>query len=274
MKPLLLALLALSAAAQTPDIREIMQRVAANQAKSEDSRGQFVYLQKQTVRLGQTNGKLAREERREYRMIPSANGVRKELVSLKGRFEERGQEVQFEQSVKEHEGVRRDTMDADLARDLSEDLTGDSHSRDGFAHDLFPLTSEEQKKYRFRLAGSEVHHGRSVYRVAFDPNNQGEWKGEALIDAAEFQPVSISTTLARHVPLVVRTVFGTNVKGLGFAVSYQKFDGGVWFPVSYGGEFELRAVFFYKRVISVSMTNSDFRRADVTSDITYSNDAK
>jgi len=61
---------------------------------------------------------------------------------------------------------------------------------------------------------------------------------------------------------------------LGFAVSYQKFDDGVWFPVSYGGEFELKAVFFYKRAISIAMTNSDFRRADVTSDITYSDDAK
>jgi hypothetical protein len=36
-----------------------------------------------------------------------------------------------------------------------------------------------------------------------------------------------------------------------------------------GGEFEVRAVFFYKRTISVSMTNIDFRRFDVTTKVAY-----
>ena len=273
MKALLFVLVAPAAAAQTPDIHEIMQRVAANQAKSEEARGQFVYVQKQRVRLGQTNGKLAREERREYRVMPAPRGVHRELISLAGRYRENKEEIAYDHPTENANGIRQG-IDEGIVDGLSEGLTGDPRSRDGLAADLFPLTSEEQQKYRFRLAGSEIYRGRSVYRVAFEPNNQGEWKGEALIDAAEFQPVSITTSLAQHVPVVVRTLLGTNIKGLGFAVSYQKFDGGVWFPVSYGGEFELRAVFFYKRVISVAMTNSDFRRADVTSDITYSTEAK
>ena len=66
----------------------------------------------------------------------------------------------------------------------------------------------------------------------------------------------------------------TNLKGLGFSVSYQKFADGLWFPVSYGGEFELRAVFFYSRKISVSMANSDFRRTDVTTNVAYAVDDK
>jgi hypothetical protein len=69
--------------------------------------------------------------------------------------------------------------------------------------------------------------------------------------------------------MAVKILLGTNVKGLGFSVAYQKFADGVWFPVSYGGEFEVRAVFFYKRTISVSMTNSDFRRTDVTTKVAY-----
>jgi len=67
----------------------------------------------------------------------------------------------------------------------------------------------------------------------------------------------------------VKVLLGTNIKSLGFAVAYQKFADGVWFPVSYGGEFEVRAVFFYKRTISVSLVNSDFRRADVTTNIAF-----
>ena len=52
-------------------------------------------------------------------------------------------------------------------------------------------------------------------------------------------------------------------------MTYQKFEDGVWFPVSYGGEFEVRAVFFYKRTISVNMTNTEFHRTNVNSNVTY-----
>ena len=104
--------------------------------------------------------------------------------------------------------------------------------------------------------------------------DEAAWKGEALIDAAEYQPVSVHTKLALKIPLAVKTLLGTDLKGLGFSVTYQKFEEGVWFPVSYGGEFELRAVFFYKRTISVNMVNSDFRRTNVTSNVTYVTEAK
>jgi hypothetical protein len=131
--------------------------------------------------------------------------------------------------------------------------------------------------------GAETYHGRQVYRISFQPNHHrrppepdwdvdgdGDWRGEALIDAEENQPVLVATKLAYKIPVAVQVLLGTNIKGLGFSVSYRKFGDGVWFPVSYGGEFEVRAVFFYKRIISISMTNSDFHRLDVTSHIAYS----
>jgi hypothetical protein len=43
----------------------------------------------------------------------------------------------------------------------------------------------------------------------------------------------------------------------------------VWFPVTYGGEFEVRAVFFYKRNISVDLVNKNFRRVDVKSNVAF-----
>ena len=89
------------------------------------------------------------------------------------------------------------------------------------------------------------------------------------IDAVEFQPVSVHSKLALKIPRAVKILFGTDIKGLGFAVTYQKFEDGVWFPVSYGGEFEVRAVFFYKRTISVNMTNTKFHRTNVNSSVTY-----
>src|SRR4029079_14478858 len=104
--------------------------------------------------------------------------------------------------------------------------------------------------------------------------DEAAWKGEALIDAAEYQAVSLHTKLAVKIPLAVKTLLGTDIKGLGFAITYQKFDEGVWFPVSYGGEFEIRAVFFYKRTISVNMVNTSFRRTNVSSNVTYVTEAK
>lgn len=89
------------------------------------------------------------------------------------------------------------------------------------------------------------------------------------MDAAEYQPVLVWTKLARGIPFWVRTVLGTNLKQLGFTVSYKKFDHGIWFPVSYGGEFQVKALFFYKRNISISLANTGFRRAEVTSDVQY-----
>jgi len=109
--------------------------------------------------------------------------------------------------------------------------------------------------------------------VRFEPDpklkeKRPYWSGDALIDAAEYQPVLITTRMARGVPLAVRTLLGTNLRHLGFKVAYECFDG-QWFPVSYGGEFEIRVLFGYKRKISLSMRNSEFQRTDVSSRIRY-----
>jgi hypothetical protein len=171
-------------------------------------------------------------------------------------------------------------IDGDLIGDMARDMMNDEKSRDGIGHDLFPLTAEEQRKYDFRLVDRETYRGSSVYRVAFQPRHglpRGEddpdWKGDALIDAQEFQPVLISTSLAQRIPMAVKVLLGTDIKGLGFSVTYRKFDDGVWFPVSYGGEFQVRGLFFYRRNISVALTNSDFKKTDVKSTLVYAADA-
>ena len=71
-----------------------------------------------------------------------------------------------------------------------------------------------------------------------------------------------------------KCVRGLDRRRIGNIARKRKFDDGVWFPVSYGGEFQVRGVFFYRRTISVSLVNSDFRRADVTSNVAYATDEK
>jgi hypothetical protein len=264
------------ALAQTADVREIMSRVAANQARTQEMRRQYVYTQKQTLRLVRGNGRIAREERREYVVTPGAQKVKKHLAKFEGKYESKGIYTSYDKPEYHYKGV---DIDADLINSLSEDMTNDQKSRDGIACDLFPLTGEEQSKYNFRLVGEEKYRGHDVYRVAFEPSAkkhefEGDWKGEALIDRGEYQPVLITTKLAWSIPLAVKILLGTNIKGLGFTLSYQKFDEGLWFPVSYGGEFDVRGLFFYKRVMSVALTNSDFHKLDVNSTVAYTMDDK
>jgi hypothetical protein len=281
MKPILLVLTAACALAQTPDVATIMARVAENQATAKEKRKEWVFHQKQLLRMHRGNGKIAREERREYDVMPDEKGLKKELTKLDGKYERNGKYIAYDQPGFSYKEV---DIDGDLINDMSNDMIGDQ-SRDGIGKNLFPLTPEEQAKHTFRLVGSESYRGRLVYRVAFEPKPQPKghieietgtslWKGEALIDAEEFQPVTISTSFAAKIPAAVKILLGTNLKGLGFSLAYQKFADGVWFPVSYGGEFEVRAVFFYKRKISISMVNADFRRTDVASKVAYAAEEK
>jgi hypothetical protein len=57
--------------------------------------------------------------------------------------------------------------------------------------------------------------------------------------------------------------------GLGLKVTYKRFDEGLWVPVTYGGEFKLKALFFYSRRVGLSLENSGFQRAVVDSVVNY-----
>jgi hypothetical protein len=267
---LIAAAAALVAAAAEPETASsIMAKVAANQERAEHLRSRFVYRQTVLLRMRRGNHKLAREERSEFTVTPGPKGLEKKLTSFAGKYESKGKLVDYDHP---HYNYKDVDVDGDVISDLAHDLTDDD-SRDGIGKDLFPLTPAEQDKYTFRLMGSETLHGRPVYRIAFRPKprqeNAASWSGEVLVDTREYQPVLVSTKLARGVPFWVKTMLGTDLKYLGFSVAYDRFDDGVWFPVSYGGEFEFRAVFVYKRLISVSLANRDFQRAEVTSGITY-----
>lgn len=278
MKLVLLSLTLACACAQLPDIGQIMSRVAANQAAAQNLRKSYVYNQKQLLRLVRGSGRIAREEHREYAILPKESGIQKELTHFDGKYARHGKYIAYDEPGFEYKDM---DIDGDLINDISNDMTDDHDARDGIARNLFPLTSDQQLKYDFRLAGTETYRGRQVFRVRFEPKHAsididegGGWTGDALIDAEEYQPVLVTTKLAYKIPRVVQILLGTNIKGLGFSVSYRKFADGVWFPVSYGGEFQVRAVFFYKRTVTISMANSDFRRLDVNSKIAYSTEDK
>jgi hypothetical protein len=240
----------------------IMARIAANQDRSEALRKQYVYKQQIHILTQKPGGKLIREETADYNVVPTPDGTKKKLTLLMGRYWHKGKYEQFRGEPTPEE----DSFDGDLINDLRDDLS-DNAAKDGFARRWFPLTSEEQKEYDFKLLGQEVQQGRSVYHISFQPKEKDEipWAGEVYVDAAEFEPVRVFTRLAQHVPLIIRTLLGIDVPGIGFDVVYQRQADGVWFPATLGTEFRIRAKFVINRQVSVSLENSAFEHTHVVS---------
>jgi len=269
------ALWASSVFAQAPTADSIMAKVAENQDRAQAARAEFVYKQKMQIRLKRANGKLAREEEREYTVTPTEKGFNKELTHFVGRYESKGRVTEYDKPGFEYKDL---DIDGDIISDMANDLANDKKARDGIATG-FPLTAKEQSRYLFHLEGTEIYRGAEVHKISFKPkktslvdcDDDGNscWSGEVLVDAHEFQPVVITTFLAKNVPVLVQTLLGTNIRHLGFKLTYQKFDEGLWFPVTYGGEFEVKAVFFYKRRFAVALTNSGFQRADVSTRVRF-----
>jgi hypothetical protein len=264
------------------DAAAIMAKVAVNVEGAVEARKQYVYQQTVRASLVRKNGQLARREKRKYSVIPSATGTEKQLVSFQGEYRKGKQTLTYSQPLTEHQDAG---IDGELIQDLTEDLVNDKDSRDGIPHNLFPLPTKDLPGYNFTMKGEFERQGRRTYRIGFEPvkkedclhidkdedNDCGNhpWMGEAWIDATELEPVRIDTHLAFQIPWAIRTFLGTNLKQTGFAITYKRVEDGVWFPVTYGTEFQINALFFYKRTITMNLESSGFQKTDATSTIQY-----
>jgi hypothetical protein len=254
--------------AQTAD--EIIKRVAENQDIAAAGRTHFIYHQNVLVRMKRTNGKLAHEETRDYTVAPSPTGLERKLVSVSGKVQRGSRTVIYSDASFHDKGL---DVDRGIVQGIAEDFGKDN--KDGVDNDLFPLNSKALKSYRFTLKGSEKYQDHDVWDIQFEPvkvswdDDDHCWHGEALIDKAENQPMMITSSFACKIPGAVKVLLGTNVQQIGFKVTYQKFDDGVWFPVTYGGEFKFRALFLYARSVGVGLINSDFKKTDVQTAVKY-----
>ncbi len=254
----------------------IMLRVAENQDRAQALRTAYIYHQNILVRANYTNGKLAHEQTADYTIMPTEHGIKRERTAFLGKYTEHGKVVEYHDPG-QHEGHIHVQIDGEVCESLLDDINNDKETKDGISKDLFPLTASEQKHYNFHLKGTEDYRGTRVYSISFEPkkgedidgDGDGPWEGEALIDQQEFQPVLVTTHLAFKMPIAVRVLLGTNIEHVGFKVTYKKFDDNIWFPVTYGGEFRVRAVFFWARRVGISLQNSDFHKAEVSSKVDF-----
>ena len=249
---------------------DIMKKVAANQDREQKDRLAFVYESHIKVQTRHTNGKLAREEIIDYIVTPTPKGIEKKTQAFKGTSCKKGNCVDFNTEP----GPDSENLDGSLVKSFRDDLT-QTDSKDGLDKELFPLTTDGQKDLAFELAGEKEVSGRSAYIIHFSPKDRHDitWAGEALIDKEEFQPVSVYTRLSRRLPLAVRALLGTDLPGLGFNTRYARIDKDIWFPVSFGSEFRIHAVFFINRTLTMSMENKNFKRFSADSTITYGDEA-
>ena len=85
-----------------------------------------------------------------------------------------------------------------------------------------------------------------------------------------YDHAAVAAQLRRmKIPAAVKVMFGTDIKQLGFNVTYRKVTDELWFPATYGTEFYLKVLFGYKRNITMNVTNSDFRKASAESSIQF-----
>jgi len=260
---------------------QIMARVAANQDGAEELRSEYIYHQRIRVLLQKANGTRMRDVTSDYVVTPTPDGTKKELTHVEGYYRHKGQYLAFQgkeapPAAQGGVSVRlsdQDSIDGDMAQDFRDDLLNDK-SKDGLASDLFPLTTQHQKDYRFQLLGQEMIHGRPAYRLKFGPKDRSDidWAGEADIDVADFEPVRVYTKLSRPIPFLIRK-FLVDLPGVGFNVEYARQPDGVWFPVSFGTEFRVRVLMFWARNVIVSMSNNDFEHAQVQHSLRFEGQA-
>ena len=278
-----------------------MARVAANQDKAQAERSHYVYVQhaKMASRRGKT---VMCEEITDYQLTPSTDGTDEQLLKVEGRFRRdknyitynallpRGEDKpkdpdQNKDKDKNKDNDKKDkkdkkdkdptfdpnsneTIDRDIVENMRWNLIHDK-SKDGVNAHLFPLTSKNQADYTFRTLGRERLNGRDVFHISFRPKKKDDfgWSGDAFIDTTAFQPVLVTTGMARKIPFAVRTLLGTNLPGLGFTVTYAPQPDGVWFPVTFSTEFKIHVLFFFHREIILDAQNRNFEKTHVTSRI-------
>ena len=266
------------------------------------ARRQYVYQQRVRATISQGNGKVNRKEDRTYAVIPHEKSTEKKLEKFAGEYRD-GKKMVAYSTPHDHganhahdddgaEGIA-EGIDGEIMQNMVEDLVENKKSPDGIPHDLFPLSTADLPGYTFKSLGEKQLQGRRVLRIGFEPahkdfcvhvgrHDEGEgdgddedfnchtpWQGEALIDAEELFPVRIDTKLAKGIPWAVKAFLGTNLQQFGFSVTYARAGAGAWFPATYGTEFKINVLFFYKRTISLSLESSDFRKTDTSSHIEF-----
>ncbi|MCW5964195.1 MAG: hypothetical protein KIT83_09155 [Bryobacterales bacterium] len=256
-----------------PSMEDVLRAVRMQQEQGQAERQRWMFDQHILVRLLRGKGELAREEVRRYRVRPGAKGEERDLLSLDGKVAIKGKLYPY--TDPEYRTGNID-LDGEIAESFATEMLFVKDLEDGDDDSMYPLSRLMMERHRFTSHGKATYQGRSVYRFTFAPNPKGKgkdkhgfWEGEVLVDCDALAPVLVVTHQARNLPVVVRTLLGTNVQQFGYKLEYAEMPDGTWFPSRYSGEFSLRVLFGYSRRIALSARNENFERASAETEIHY-----
>lgn len=94
-------------------------------------------------------------------MAPTSKGTHKTLTRFLGKYLKAGKLIEYTELGYHYKSL---DLDSDLMTGFADGFTNQEDSRDGLAADLFPLTSQEQRKYVFTPKGRETYRERQVYQ--------------------------------------------------------------------------------------------------------------
>ena len=180
---------------QTLTADDIMCRVAENQERAETARTTYVYDMNVFVRLKRANGKLAREESRDYTVVPTEQGARRKLLKVEGKILDGNKEIPYTTPRFEHKDI---DIDGSITDSFAREIMWRKNNFSGVMVDWFPLTRDRQSKYSYSLEGEEHYREYDVYKISFEEHDSDDdcWKGEALIEQHEVQPVLVTSEWA------------------------------------------------------------------------------
>ncbi len=273
---LCIAICARATTEQPPSAAEIMRRAADNMARAQKERAHYVYDQNVFVRMKRANGKTAREESRQYLIVPGEKAAKRKLVKTEGKVIQGKEEIPYSDPKFR---VKNMDIDGELTDSFAHDLLW---AKDGKV-DWFPIHTDNLDHYEFKLEGEERYKEYDTYRISYralrknflsddddkDDDDDTCWAGEALIEKTQFQPVLLTSSWDCKVPMAVKALLGTNVQHIGAKITFRRFDKDVWFPVSCGGEMKVRILFLYARTIGFNATADNFRKTDVQSSVQF-----
>ncbi len=256
-------------AAGPPSADEIVRRAAENQRRAQEARKAYVYDMDVFVRLKRANGKVAREESRQYVVVPGPKGASRKMVELSGKVVDGKKIIPYTEARFEH---GKPDIDGALTDSVGKEILWRKSGFGQFVQWYPGPNSDDAGRFRYKFDGEERFREYDVYKISFSQKRKDSgqcWSGEVLVEKTEFQPVMVSSHWDCKIPLAVQALLGTNVSQIGSKVTYQRFDKDVWFPVSCGGEMKLRVLFLYARTIAFTAANKGFRKADVQTTVEF-----
>jgi hypothetical protein len=195
LTPLLL-LLALS----PEETRALMQRVAENLEKASAARSNYIYMQSSHARLLRSKSKVAREEKRTYRVTPQPGRTEFLLTSFAGTYWKGKEPIPYNSPDFR---VKDMDLDGELLEDFAADHIARPNSKDGIGFQQFALRKQDIADYHFHLLREERVDGRKAVTIRLEPRVKDWdhlWSGEATIDLEDEFPIRLASEMNRKLP--------------------------------------------------------------------------